>query len=52
MDRAFTRGGVPVLNRRRVSPAWRRLSVRALAPNMPSGPLHLATWPMMVLPPR
>ena len=52
MDRALTRGGVPVLNRRRVRPASSKLWVSSSAPNIPSGPLCLVTEPMMVLPPK
>ena len=52
MDRALTLGGVPVLNRRRVSPAFSRLRVRESAPNIPSGPLRRTTSPTMVVLPR
>ena len=50
--RALTRGGVPVLNRRRERPSSRRQSVRAAAANMPSGPPSRTHWPTMVLPLR
>ena len=48
----WTRAGVPVLNRRRGRPAAFRLSVRALAACIPSGPESSTQVPMMVRPLR
>ena len=48
--RALTRGGVPVLNRRRERPISVRQSVSAPAANMPSGPPSRTHSPTMVLP--
>ena len=50
--RAWMRGGVPVLNRRRDTPRPSRLPVRALAAARPSGPEERDTSPTMVRPPR
>ena len=52
MLRRFTRGGVPVLNRRRGRPSASRLAVRALAACMPSGPEDSMHSPTMVRPVR
>ena len=52
MLRRFTRGGVPVLKRRRGRPSANRLPVRALAACMPSGPEDSMYSPTMVRPVR
>ena len=52
MLRRCTRAGVPVLNRRSGRPAAFRLSVRALAACMPSGPDAYHASPTKILPPR
>ena len=49
MLRRFTRGGVPVLNRRRESPSFRRLSDRPMLGCIPSGPEGMTLSPMMTV---
>ena len=52
MLRRWTRAGVPVLNRRKGRPAAFKLSVRALAACIPSGPDAYHASPTKILPPR
>ena len=49
MLRRFTLGGVPVLNRRRLSPSWRRQSARPMLGCIPSGPEEMTLSPVITV---
>ena len=49
MLRRLTRGGVPVLKRRRCSPRARKLSASPTLGCIPSGPEGMTLWPVMTV---